>query len=140
MKIVVRKWKSHHKGTLLGFADLQLQGIGLVIHDCGYHESGGREWVSLPRQPLTEAGGRPRSYIGFANEGIRRDFQESAVAAIKRQLSPPARLSESFRRVPGPVTTGAVSICTVLRSSESRDLVESRIPVTSYMCSSKQRS
>jgi hypothetical protein len=79
------KFRAYRKNTLRGFCDLELTRVGLVLRDCTWHESHGKEWIGFPArkyevngetkwQPLVE-------FIEGAAEA-REQFREQAIAAI----------------------------------------------------------
>jgi hypothetical protein len=89
MSVMIKcvKLRRYRKNTLLGFADLELTSVGVVLHDCPWHRHpNGKEWIGFAARPYETASGE-RSWqpiIEFA-EGAgeaRRHFQEQALAAI----------------------------------------------------------
>jgi hypothetical protein len=74
------------RGTLLGFADIQLSTIGLLIHDCCHHQKGGREWLNFPARSYQDMHGRTQwaAILEFAPgaKAAREQFQRLALAAI----------------------------------------------------------
>jgi hypothetical protein len=79
------KFCAYQKNTLKGFVDLELTRIGLVLHDCTWHESHGKEWVSFPGRPYEQNGEkRWQTLIEFAvgAKEVREQFRKLAIEAI----------------------------------------------------------
>lgn len=88
-------FKSLERGSLLGFADLQMDS-GLVLLGCTYHCSNGKKWCSPPARPQLDAnkkvivdGGKVvySPIIEFADKSIRFKWSAQAVAAIDEYLA-----------------------------------------------------
>ena len=98
MTIEVSKFRKMGKGTLLGFCNILMTGIGLEIRDCTLHESQGKRWVNLPSKPYqAEDGTTKYSYIvSFPDKEIYWAFQEQALKALDEFLS----RDKSVREIP----------------------------------------
>jgi hypothetical protein len=73
------------KNTLKGFADLELTRVGLVIRDCAWHESHGKQWIGFPARPYDVNGERRwQPLVEFAQgaAAAREQFQKLAIEAI----------------------------------------------------------
>jgi hypothetical protein len=85
-------WKPLTRGSMLGFADLEL-GNGLILKGCTLLESNGRRWCNPPGRPTLDgerkvtigADGRIvyASVVDFTTKAIRSKWSEAAVAAIE---------------------------------------------------------
>jgi hypothetical protein len=79
------KYRAYQKNTLRGFVDLELTRVGLVIHDCTWHESHGQEWVGFPARKY-EVNGETKwqPVIEFAPSAkdAKEQFRKHAVEAI----------------------------------------------------------
>ena len=86
MTIRCVKFRAFRKNTLKGFVDLELTRVGLVLHDCTWHEKAGKEWVGFPARSYTDRDGNTQwqPLIEFAeNSGeARKQFQQQAIDAI----------------------------------------------------------
>jgi hypothetical protein len=83
---VIRCVRFRSYDTLKGFADLELTRVGLIIHDCTWHEKNGKEWIGFPARSYTDKDGAAQwqALIEFAEGATeaRRQFQELAIGAI----------------------------------------------------------
>lgn len=91
MTITCVNFKPLRRGSLLGFADLELSS-GLVILECSFHEANGRRWVNPPGRPMLDADKRPivkdgklqyAPVIEFRDKPTRYRWSDAAVAAIE---------------------------------------------------------
>ena len=78
-------FKRLERGSLLGFADLQMDS-GLVLLGCTFHHSNGKRWVNPPGRPQLDADKKPvdsvTSNIGhLLGTGLLDDRQSALVAA-----------------------------------------------------------
>ncbi len=102
-------YKQLVRGSLLGFADLQLDN-GLILLSCSHHTSNGKQWVNPPsrpqldaaRQVMTDAAGITRyaPVVAFADKAIRYRWSDAAVAAVTEHLSADSK---------APAVAGAMS-------------------------------
>jgi hypothetical protein len=80
------KLRRFEKNTLQGFADFELTRVGLVIHDCTWHEKNGKEWIGFPSRQYQDKAGNiqwsPLVEFAAGATEARRQFQEFAVGAI----------------------------------------------------------
>jgi hypothetical protein len=80
------RFRPYEKNTLKGFADLELTRVGLVLHDCCWHEKNGKEWVAFPARSYTDKDGATQwqCMIEFAvgAKEAREQFQRQALEAI----------------------------------------------------------
>lgn len=79
------KFRSYRKNTLLGFADLELTRVGLVLRECPWHQHpNGKTWIAFPARPYTGADGVPRwqPLAEFSPGADREEFQRQVRAAI----------------------------------------------------------
>ena len=79
------KLRRYEKNTLRAFVDLELSRVGLVLHDCTWHEKNGQGWVGLPAKSYeTKNLTAWQPIIEFANgaKEARKQFQEKALEAI----------------------------------------------------------
>jgi hypothetical protein len=49
-------FKPRRKNTLIGFADIFIRELRLVIHDVALHEKHGARWAALPSRPWIKDG------------------------------------------------------------------------------------
>jgi hypothetical protein len=98
MSIQIEKFRPVSKNTLVGFVDVQMTNIRLVIRDIAIHCFGdrvsGRWWVSLPAKPMFDAEGVPiinartgkPDYFAFLRFDTRRahdSFERQVLAALR---------------------------------------------------------
>lgn len=80
------KFRAYEKNTLRAFVDLELTRVGIVIHDCTWHLSHGKEWVSFPARSYQDKNGAMQwsPVVEFSKTAgeTREVFQTHAVAAI----------------------------------------------------------
>jgi hypothetical protein len=86
MTIRCLRFRAFKKNTLLGFADLELTRVGLILRDCTLHEKNGKRWIGFPAKSFTGQDGESKwtPLIEFA-EGAgeaRKQFQQQALEAI----------------------------------------------------------
>jgi hypothetical protein len=86
MSIRCTKFRAFQKNTLRGFVDLELSRVGLVLHDCTWHEKSGKEWVGFPARSYIGQDGETKwqPLIEFAEDAgeARKAFQQQALDAI----------------------------------------------------------
>ena len=90
MKLSVSRWKPQDKDQLLGYADLLVGELGMVINGCAYREGRNGMWVSVPSRAYPDpAGGKTKyaGYISFPEREVYDDFQASAKEAIEAHLA-----------------------------------------------------
>jgi len=88
MKLSVSRWKPQDKDQLLGYADLLVDELGMVINGCAYREGRNGMWVSVPSRAY-EADGKKKyaGYVSFPEREVYDDFQASAKEAIEAHLA-----------------------------------------------------
>lgn len=89
MKLSVTRWKPQHKDQLVGYADLQVDELGMVINGCAYREGRNGMWVSVPSRAYPDPNGGKTKYAGyvsFPERDVYDDFQNSAKEAIEKHL------------------------------------------------------
>src|SRR5215213_476848 len=81
LTLVCLDWRSLERGTLLGFASINIKEIRFTLRDVAIHETNGKRWAQLPakaqistdREPIKDADGK----IKYAPLG---EFDTRAVA------------------------------------------------------------
>jgi hypothetical protein len=80
------KLRRYQKHTLQGFADFELTQVGLVLHDCTWHEKNGREWIAFPARSYEGDDGvthwQPLIEFAAGARQAREQFQRQAIAVI----------------------------------------------------------
>ena len=56
MTVTCSDWRPLVKGSLRGFAIINIEVLGLVVHDVGLHSSHGKYWAALPARPWINGG------------------------------------------------------------------------------------
>ena len=87
-------WKPMRKGTLRGFATVELPN-GLTISDISVHLSHGKSWASLPSRPQLNSDGTARrddaGKIAYApvlkwrDRGLADRFSDAVVQAVEAE-------------------------------------------------------
>ena len=87
-------WKAVTKGSLRGFATIEISSIGLKIHDCVLHVGHGKAWAGLPSRPQIDKDGHHRRdpngkpayapVIEWTSRERRDRFSETVVRAVRR--------------------------------------------------------
>ena len=100
-------WKPLARGSLVGFADLQMDS-GLVLLGCTLHAANGRRWVNPPSRPMLDADRKPiveggkvqySAVVDFTDKKIRYRWSDEAVKAIEA----------AFPECKAPAEAGAMS-------------------------------
>lgn len=98
MPVILLAWKAVWKGSLRGFATIQL-GRSLKITDVSVLSSNGKLWASLPSKPLISDGkallddrGKQRyvPIIEWTSKQASDRFSAAVVAAIRAEHGPEA--------------------------------------------------
>ena len=80
------KLRPFKKNTLRAFVDLELSRVGLVLHDCTWHEKNGQECISFPARSYQGDDGtthwQPLIEFAYGAKQAREQFQRQAIAAI----------------------------------------------------------
>lgn len=103
-------FRAFERGALKGFFDLALPNVGIIIRGLSWYEKNGREWVNLPSKAMTDKDGKPimdqqtgkqryQNIVDVSN-GLREEFQASALAAIHRLTDQDRRAPEMSEEVP----------------------------------------
>jgi DNA-binding cell septation regulator SpoVG len=87
VKISVARYKELNSEGLLGYADLMLDAVGVVIRGCQYRNGSKGTWIAVPSQKY-EAQGKTKyaGHVGFPDNEVYIDFQVSAKEAIEEHL------------------------------------------------------
>lgn len=91
------KFKSLQRGTLQGFADLELPNLGIQVFGCSVHQKNGQRWVNLPSKEYETEGGEKKylSVVRFIEGDKLKKFSEEALKAVDKKCA-----SESSGNVP----------------------------------------
>jgi hypothetical protein len=85
-------WRPLSKGTLLGFAQIRIPEIALLIHDVALHRKNESVWVQLPSKSwikdgaiVRDADGKPKflPVVEFDRTEVRAAFSERVIAAVR---------------------------------------------------------
>jgi hypothetical protein len=86
------RYKPVNKGSLLGFADIAVEGLPLVhIYGCGVFQKEGRRWVTMPsREWIDEETGLKKfyAYIRLAEPGSMYQFSHDAMHCVLPHIDP----------------------------------------------------
>ena len=88
----VRNWRPMRKGSLLGFARVELPS-GMILHDVTVLTGERGPWASPPSKPMIDRDGvamkdvngkaRYTPLIEFTSKGIRERFSDAVIAALR---------------------------------------------------------
>jgi hypothetical protein len=86
----VREWRPMQKGSLLGFATVEMPS-GMIVHDITVHESNGRRWANPPGKPQLDRDKHPifkdgklqyAKVIGFESDDRRHKWSDAIIAEL----------------------------------------------------------
>jgi hypothetical protein len=85
--IVCTRFRRYEKNTLRGFADIELTRVGLVIKECCWHESHGKEWIAFPARSYVGPDGETKwqplvEFAGKNATAAREQFRNQALVAV----------------------------------------------------------
>jgi hypothetical protein len=98
MGIVIEKFRPVSKNTLVGFCDVHMTNIRMVVRDVAIHCFGdrisGRWWISLPGKPMVERDGTPIinartgkqdffNLVRFDTREAHHQFEQQTLAALR---------------------------------------------------------
>lgn len=93
-------WKAVTKGSLRGFATIEISPLDLKVHDCVLHVSHGKAWAALPGRPQIDKDGRHRRdvngkpayapIIEWTSRERRDRFSAAVVQLVVRRSHPEA--------------------------------------------------
>jgi hypothetical protein len=90
-KITCRDFRQLRRNTLLGFAEIAIEELGLVIKDVALHSKNGSRWAAPPAKPQIKDGtvviddrGKPAytPIIDFTSREARDRFSAAVIAAV----------------------------------------------------------
>ena len=96
MPVECTGFRKFEKGTLLGFGDLLLPGVGIEIKECSIHEKNGKRWVNPPSKQYEKPDGT-KGYsplIRFADDKRYQAFQKEALAAGAKHIEEPTPVED----------------------------------------------
>lgn len=92
MTLTCSNWRTVRRGTLVGFTDVTIVELRLILRDVAVHQrSATKRWVSLPCKPSIKNGAiarRPDAspiytpLLSFANRRVGDGFSKAVVKAI----------------------------------------------------------
>lgn len=91
-RLVIHKWTSRVKNSLLGFATVELPN-GLYIHDISIHGKGSRRWAMMPataqmegdKQRVVDGKAQWKKLLEWRSRELSDQFSERLIEAIKQQ-------------------------------------------------------
>lgn len=84
LKVTIEKFRAHKKNTLIGFCNVELVDLGMIIKDCTVHQREGTTWISLPSRSYENNEGETvwTDIVIFSDREKRDVFQTAAVSAF----------------------------------------------------------
>ena len=85
-------WKPHRKGTMRGFASVEIREMRMTIHGIILHQKGANRWAGLPGKPqidrdgnLVRDGGKIKytPVIEIADREVRDAFSHRVCEAVE---------------------------------------------------------
>ncbi len=89
MQVKVLRFRSYEKNTLRGFADFEIEKLGLEIKDCTYHTKGRDSWIGFPAREYTNKDGEKKwmNLVYFSNKTYGEKFQQAALLALANYIA-----------------------------------------------------
>jgi hypothetical protein len=86
MTIKCTKFRSRVSGSLLGFANIEVEKWSLEIRNIKLFMKNGRRWISMPSYEFTTVDGETKyaSYLVFLEPSHMSIFQDKVIEAIDR--------------------------------------------------------
>ena len=84
LKVTIEKFRAHEKNTLIGFCNVELVDLCMIIKDCTVHQREGKTWISLPSRSYQNNEGEAvwTDVVVFSDKEKRDEFQTAAVSAF----------------------------------------------------------
>lgn len=88
MTISCTRFKPYQKNTLLGFATIFIDTIGMEINSISVHQKGNEKWLSFPSRESIDNGEKKYwPYIYFPEMANKTDFTREAMKAIDEKIN-----------------------------------------------------
>jgi hypothetical protein len=97
LTLVCLDWRSLERGTLLGFANVHIPAVRIVIRDVAIHARDGKRWAALPskaqigkdRELIRDDAGKIKyvPVLEFDNRKVADAFSEAALRAVDNFLA-----------------------------------------------------
>ena len=84
-------FKALHRGTLKGFADIEIRELHMTVFGCAVHEKGDKRWCQLPSKPMlkdgsavTDDSGKVKYFpsMAFSSREVADAFSSATIAAV----------------------------------------------------------
>jgi hypothetical protein len=87
--IEVIRWTPVDRGSLVGYADLYVEKMGLEIYGCSLLEKNGSKWLNMPSKEYTNAQGEKKysSVVRFRSKEHAEAFEKAARLAIGEKIA-----------------------------------------------------
>ena len=93
LTVECRQFRPFQKNTLVGFADIFIRDMQLVIRDISLHQKNAARWASLPARPMVlkdgsiakdETTGKAKfiAILEFASRDVSTAFSSAVIAAV----------------------------------------------------------
>jgi DNA-binding cell septation regulator SpoVG len=89
MEIEITKWRAMNEGSLVGFADVLIDGI-VEVRGCAMRKGKeGSLWVAVPSRKYQDDTGKTKwvGHVGFPSDDSYSEFQQKSVKAITQQMN-----------------------------------------------------
>lgn len=106
--IKIVKFKEYQKGSLVGFVDMELVKVGMVIHGASWFNSNGKQWFNMPSEKYTNSNGEEkyRPHLSFPDKEVYYAFQRAATDAMAEYM----RENQPAQPAPAPVQQQAAPV------------------------------
>ena len=83
-KVTIDEFREHKSNTLIGFCNVELVDLCMIIKDCTVHQREGTTWISLPSRSYQNNEGKTVwvDIVVFSDKEKRDEFQTAAVSAF----------------------------------------------------------
>jgi hypothetical protein len=81
--------KPFKKNSLIGFFDLQLPGLGMILRGCMLHEREGKNWIGYPGRPYKKEDGSETwaNVVDFTDNKTRYLFSDEVLPLVLRAFA-----------------------------------------------------
>jgi len=83
VEVIVREFRPHQAGAKIGFADVEVPGLGILIRDVGIFEGHRGRWARLPARRIPDGDGvKFVPHVELLDSSQGADLEESIAAAV----------------------------------------------------------
>lgn len=86
MQVKISNYKSFMKGSLVGFCNIELPEIGMIITNCSLYQKGRARWVSWPSKKDEKEENKWWPYIRFSSKDEKDTFDLQVFTELDKML------------------------------------------------------